>query len=1276
MDKTFKQILVIIKNTVKAVLLPLLPFILLILLIVILFASFVYFITVDDGTYKESDWSNVPYATSTAMNNITVNSDGSISSSMTAEELWDTLIKNGSDVDKYLDSPEELKKLMNAQIITQYPDIRPDTSVPIDWSKVDVNNPPGIVKFIRSDTSNNKQNMQYVEPDKFQSYIDEYNKTGNQQAKENALKSFTIETKSSANNSATYKVNSLNNFLFIGDSLTDGLSNANIISNVTFKAVIGVSPSYWLDHFSELPTENIEGVCVLLGINDLSQIDKMQELIDKLVETYDGKPVYVQRVFPVTENNSYSLKKEDIDKYNNKIKEYCNSKQGVYFIDTTSGYEKSDGFLDSSKAEADGLHLKDFNTWAKNIESEIVSSNNNSNTSSNIQSQTDELFWPTDLTDITSNYGDRDGEFHNGIDIKTYNGSDTVGNPVYACEEGTVKYSQWSDSAGEWIVIDHGNGYTSEYMHNSSRKVSAGEKVKKGQLIAISGNTGQSYGVHLHFEINKDEQSIDPLSFKYSNGQGSGTGGFGNYSTAQTGDNTSNTEILVKVATWTETTHIEENTDPELQDKNSSETTYSMTTESIPYQNLVSGYTMPFEFLWAILVIGEDKDFVLALADLVYESDIEITIHDSLTIDTKEKVYTYNKKIFSESKGSVMTEVKIRNPNNIFSFEEKGSWIDDISDKSYTTKTTDITKTNTLEIALTRANVWIADYKKEYEWQNIPPDVQSGDPQLLSNIVEDEPFDTNNDDKFGHIEELKTVAKKRIEEYDGAQYEFSEEHFEAKYYKRIYNRKERITNTTEGNKYIASPETITEKTDKEGKNGPNFVTLFNDSKYAKNKSNILSVPDWLFEILDANDSTKGKYSDLMRYLLYKATDYSYGKDEFNFEIFIKDEFKEFGSNFNLLRAYIRSYEGTVKSEDGTKYIVHDDGAGNPTVGYGVLIDSSVKKELEASGFSTEIGAEISDMELVDSLEEQELREKYESVVNRVAELNLKEYQIYALVSRAYNCGVGGALDNDNGSFVELYKKYWNEETDDQYEEKNKNVDFNNPHPLYKNFMSSPTMAFNQNTQEYELLPGLVTRRKSEWILFQTGYFDKLDVWYQEKAEYSVDTIEAAGYTFPHYLQNDFPGSYGTDTIPEGGCGPTSLAMIIAGLKNDSSITPYTLVEDIKKEWPDGSYYVPGAGSSHCIFSSSFIKKYYGLNVQSCTTEAEALRELESGYPILGGEPGHFLALVPVPDEYKKQGYKFYVLDSARGHDGPYKSAADFTNRTGADFLRFNVVIKP
>ena len=94
-------------------------------------------------------------------------------------------------------------------------------------------------------------------------------------------------------------------------------------------------------------------------------------------------------------------------------------------------------------------------------------------------------------------------------------------------------------------------------------------------------------------------------------------------------DNNSNsedttTEAYVKVATWTETQNIEDYEDPELEDKD--QTYYNMTPQDIPYQNMTEGYTIPFEFLWALLVVGNDKEFVLALADLVYGSDIEITV--------------------------------------------------------------------------------------------------------------------------------------------------------------------------------------------------------------------------------------------------------------------------------------------------------------------------------------------------------------------------------------------------------------------------------------------------------------------------------------------------------------------------------------------------------------------------------------------------------------------------------------------------------------------------
>ena len=146
-------------------------------------------------------------------------------------------------------------------------------------------------------------------------------------------------------------------------------------------------------------------------------------------------------------------------------------------------------------------------------------------------------------------------------------------------------------------------------------------------------------------------------------------------------------------------------------------------------------------------------------------------------------------------------------------------------------------------------------------------------------------------------------------------------------------------------------------------------------------------------------------------------------------------------------------------------------------------------------------------------------------------------------------------------------------------------------------------------------------------------------------EFTGESITLGQYTFPHYLQKDYPGSYGTSTIPAAGCGPTSLAMILSGIKNDSSITPQTVVANIKDNWPGGDYYVPGVGSSHCIFWSSFLEKYYGVTSQMTTSQDTALDALEKGYPVIGGETGHILALLPVSEEQKAQGYKFAILDT-------------------------------
>lgn len=150
------------------------------------------------------------------------------------------------------------------------------------------------------------------------------------------------------------------------------------------------------------------------------------------------------------------------------------------------------------------------------------------------------LYWPTDGTEITSYFGPREAPTagastnHGAIDIGV-----STGTNVYACLDGTVTIAQYSDSAGNYIEIDHGNGYVTKYMHNSQLKVSVGDKVTAGQVIALSGSTGYSTGPHVHFQIEKDGEKVDPLTFKYNNGMGASSSSSDSSSTTSTGTTTS-----------------------------------------------------------------------------------------------------------------------------------------------------------------------------------------------------------------------------------------------------------------------------------------------------------------------------------------------------------------------------------------------------------------------------------------------------------------------------------------------------------------------------------------------------------------------------------------------------------------------------------------------------------------------------------------------------------------------------------------------------------------
>ena len=112
---------------------------------------------------------------------------------------------------------------------------------------------------------------------------------------------------------------------------------------------------------------------------------------------------------------------------------------------------------------------------------------------------------------VTSEFGNRRDPFtgerkgHTGMDLAV-----PTGTPIRAALPGTVTVSQYNSSYGYYVMIDHGNGLSTLYGHNSQLLAQVGQTVEAGDIIALSGSTGRSTGPHLHFEVRVNGERTDP----------------------------------------------------------------------------------------------------------------------------------------------------------------------------------------------------------------------------------------------------------------------------------------------------------------------------------------------------------------------------------------------------------------------------------------------------------------------------------------------------------------------------------------------------------------------------------------------------------------------------------------------------------------------------------------------------------------------------------------------------------------------------------------------
>ena len=131
----------------------------------------------------------------------------------------------------------------------------------------------------------------------------------------------------------------------------------------------------------------------------------------------------------------------------------------------------------------------------------------------NVGGSTGTMLWPAE-GEITSPFGWRvhpifgTQRLHTGIDI----GAD-YGDTVRAADGGVIIHSDWMGGYGNAVIIDHGNGISTLYAHNSQLLVSEGQTVAKGQAISRVGSTGYSTGPHLHFEVRQNGTPVNPLNF-------------------------------------------------------------------------------------------------------------------------------------------------------------------------------------------------------------------------------------------------------------------------------------------------------------------------------------------------------------------------------------------------------------------------------------------------------------------------------------------------------------------------------------------------------------------------------------------------------------------------------------------------------------------------------------------------------------------------------------------------------------------------------------------
>lgn len=236
--------------------------------------------------------------------------------------------------------------------------------------------------------------------------------------------------------------------------------------------------------------------------NDKKEIAETQEKVNASLSEIETKKTELEGI--QTElNKAKNQEQTKVDKL---------TEQSHALESDVEEYEKKMKELDAKEKAQEAALQKKYEEAKKKAEQGNSSGSSSSSTGGSVSSQG--FIRPVKSGSITATMYYSSGKYHGAVDFGV-----SVGTPVYAAADGIVVTSTWggSDSYGYYIKIKHYNGLYTLYAHGSSLVASVGQEVKRGQLIMYSGNTGNSTGPHLHFEVRKSpggySNRVNPLDY-------------------------------------------------------------------------------------------------------------------------------------------------------------------------------------------------------------------------------------------------------------------------------------------------------------------------------------------------------------------------------------------------------------------------------------------------------------------------------------------------------------------------------------------------------------------------------------------------------------------------------------------------------------------------------------------------------------------------------------------------------------------------------------------